>query len=217
MSLKYRADIDGLRAVAVGGVLLYHLDSYLGAHSFFKGGFFGVDIFFVISGYLITSLILREFSETGHFSIANFYERRARRLLPALLVVALVSVPVAWLILLPTQLMDFSKSLIGSLLFVSNFYWLETLQEYGAESAQLKPLLHTWSLAVEEQYYIVFPLILLALLRFWQRHVSSILIIFLTASFIFAVWMSGRNPSFSFYMLPSRFWELLGGGLLAYY
>ena len=215
MAIKYRPEIDGLRTIAVLAVIIYHAEFTLGEGHYLEGGFLGVDVFFVISGFLITSLIMSEYEKTGRFSITNFYERRTRRLLPALLTVMLVSLPFAWQFLLPTQLIDFSRSLLASLLFGSNFYWDWTLQEYGAESALLKPFLHTWSLAVEEQYYIVYPLILIAIYRLCRNHTIVILTAGLLLSLQFAEWMTPRDASFSFYMLPSRFWELLAGGLLA--
>lgn len=179
------------------------------------GGYLGVDIFFVISGYLITTLLMTELAQTGRLSISNFYERRARRLLPGLLVVILASLPFAWRYLLPEQLVDFSKSLVFSLLFSSNFYWDLSLQAYGAESALLKPFLHTWSLAVEEQYYIVFPLLLFAIYKWGRQYLAGILLFGLVLSLLFAQWMTGQDASFSFYMMPTRFWELLTGSLLA--
>lgn len=215
MELKYRPEIDGLRTIAVLSVLIYHAEFTIGKIKLLQGGYLGVDVFFVISGFLITSIIMSEYHRTGSFSITNFYERRARRILPALLTVMLVSLPFAWKYLLPTQLVDFSKSVISSLLFGSNVYWYHTLQEYGAESALLKPFLHTWSLAVEEQYYIIFPLILVAIYSWSKKHT----IVLLTAGFLlslqFAESMTLRDASFSFYMLPSRFWELISGSLLA--
>lgn len=214
--MKYRPEIDGLRAIAVISVILYHAEFPHGDAYFLAGGLFGVDIFFVISGFLITSLIINEYQTTGRFSIKNFYERRARRLLPALLTITLISLPYAWKYLLPDQLIDFSKSQIASLLFGSNFYWLNTLQKYGAESGLLKPFLHTWSLAVEEQFYIFFPL-LFAGIYYWRK--SRYTTALLTAGFVFSLllaeWLTPRNPSFSFYMLPGRFWELLAGSILA--
>jgi peptidoglycan/LPS O-acetylase OafA/YrhL len=215
MELKYRPEIDGVRAIAVLSVIIYHAEFTLGSNHLLKGGFLGVDVFFVISGFLITSLIIGEHQRIERFSFLNFYERRARRLLPALLATMLISLPFAWKYLLPTQLIDFSKSLIASLLFGSNFYWHDTLREYGTESALLKPFLHTWSLAVEEQYYIIFPLILVAIYRWYKRHT----IVVLTAGFLlslqFAEWATVGNASFSFYMLPSRLWEMIAGALLA--
>lgn len=216
MKLKYRPEIDGLRTVAVISVIVYHAEFAKGAGFLLEGGFFGVDIFFVISGFLITTLIINEHRVTGHFSIKKFYERRARRILPALLFVMVVSLPFAWLWLLPDQLVDFSKSQLASLLFGSNVYWLKSLQEYGAESALLKPFLHTWSLAVEEQFYIIFPIVFISVYRWRKSHYTMLLLIsgFLL-SLMFAEWITPRNVSFSFYMLPSRFWELIAGGLLA--
>ena len=179
------------------------------------GGYLGVDIFFVISGYLITTLLMTELAQTGRVSILHFYERRARRLLPALLVVMLASLPFAWKYLLPEQLVSFAKSLVYSLLFASNFFWNFSLQQYGADSALLQPFLHTWSLAVEEQYYIVFPLLLFVIYRYGRNYLAGILSLLLTLSLLFAQWMTGHDASFSFYMMPTRFWELLAGSLLS--
>ena len=167
MKITYRPEIDGLRAVAVGAVILYHAQITMMNLQPFKGGFIGVDIFFVISGYLITSIILKELLTTGSFSFKYFYERRIRRILPALIFVMLVSLPFAWTYLLPSNLMDFSKSILYSLGFSSNFYFHYSEQLYGSESGLLKPFLHTWSLSVEEQFYIIFPLFLLIIFRYF--------------------------------------------------
>lgn len=215
MGIKYRPEIDGLRTIAVLSVIIYHAEFAFGTGKLLPGGFLGVDVFFVISGFLITSLMMKEFHKTGTISIANFYERRARRLIPALFIVMLASMPFAWMYLLPEQLVDYANSLISSLLFGSNFYWNYSLQEYGAESGLLKPFLHTWSLAVEEQFYIVYPLILLAIYKWCKSHTIVLLTAGLLLSLQFAEWMTPLDSSFSFYMLPSRFWELLAGGLLA--
>ncbi|MCB1688043.1 MAG: acyltransferase [Halioglobus sp.] len=215
--MKYRPEIDGLRTIAVASVILYHAKITLGDFTLLPGGYLGVDIFFVISGYLITTLLISELTQSGRISFLNFYERRARRLLPAMLVVMLASLPFAWHYLLPNQLVDFSKSLMASLFFSSNFYWDFSLQQYEAESALLQPFLHTWSLAVEEQYYIIFPLLLFAIYRWNQKYLVSILGVGLLSSLFLAQWMTGQDGSFSFYMLPTRFWELLAGSLLALY
>ncbi len=215
MNIKYRPEIDGLRTIAVLSVIIYHAEFMVGGHKLLPGGFLGVDIFFVISGFLITSLMMKEFHKTGTISISNFYERRAKRLLPALLIVMLISLPFAYTYLFPEQLVDYAKSLISSLLFGSNFYWNYSLQQYGAESALLKPFLHTWSLAVEEQYYIVFPLILLAIYKWCRSHTIALFTVGLLISLQFAEWITPIDASFSFYMLPSRIWELLAGGLIA--
>ena len=152
--MKYRAEIDGLRALAVLPVILFHA-----GFGWFNGGFVGVDVFFVISGYLITTIIISEMAE-GKFSIVNFYERRARRILPALFFVMLACIPFAWMWLTPTDLKDFGQSLVAVSTFSSNIlFWFES--GYFDTAAELKPLLHTWSLAVEEQYYILFPIFLM--------------------------------------------------------
>lgn len=162
MPIKYRPEVDGLRAVAVVPVILFHAG--VGA---FGGGFVGVDVFFVISGYLITLILITDI-EHGAFSLLTFYERRARRLLPALFFVMAVCVPFAWMWMLPGELLDFSQSLVAVSLFGSNvLFWQES--GYFDAAAEAKPLLHTWSLAVEEQYYLIFPVVLLLAWRLGIR------------------------------------------------
>ena len=217
MKLDYRPEIDGLRSVAVISVLIYHAQFVVGGYQLLPGGFLGVDVFFVISGFLITSLIKQEYEASGRFSYSQFYERRARRLLPALLVVLLACLPFAWQLLLPSQLVDFAQSLLASLFFASNHYWHIVTQAYGAESALLRPLLHTWSLAVEEQYYLLFPIFLVALLRGAPSAVGKAIIALAVASFALAVFTSGQHQEFAFYLLPTRLWELAAGSLLAFY
>ena len=217
MKLTYRPEIDGLRAIAVGAVILYHAQITIFGHQPFKGGFIGVDIFFVISGYLITSIILKELVTTGSFSFKHFYERRVRRILPALLFVMLVSLPFAWIILLPNSLIDFSKSILYSLVFSSNFYFHYSGQEYAAADGLLKPFLHTWSLSVEEQYYILFPIVLLFTFKYFRKYLIHILILGFIISLGLAEWTSRNYPSASFYFLHTRIWELLAGSILAYF
>ena len=210
---SYRPEIDGLRAIAVLPVILYHA----GVPGF-SGGFVGVDVFFVISGYLITSIILNE-QANGDFSFVQFYERRARRILPPLFLVCFVSVPIAVYCLEPRDLADFSKSLISVGGFVSNFYFWAHSGYFDTQS-ELKPLVHTWSLAVEEQFYLIFPIMLLCLLRFGRAKATTCLVIVMAASFAFAQWASHRatanltGSATAFYLLPGRFWELLIGALL---
>ena len=208
--VQYRAEIDGLRALAVLPVILFHA-----GFEWFSGGFVGVDVFFVISGYLITTIIISEMA-VGKFSIVNFYERRARRILPALFFVMAACLPFAWLWLTPNNLKDFGQSLVAVSTFSSNFlFWSEA--GYFGGPAELKPLLHTWSLAVEEQYYILFPLFLMLT---WKLGIKWILMIL---SFIFILslgvsqWAAYKIPSASFYLLPTRGWELLIGVFIAYY
>ena len=217
MKIKYHPEIDGLRAIAVDTVIFYHAQITIFGHQPFKGGFIGVDIFFVISGYLITSIILKELVTTGSFSFKHFYERRIRRILPALLFVMLVSLPFAWMYLLPSSFVDFSKSILYSLGFSSNFYFHYSGQQYGAESGLLKPFLHTWSLSVEEQFYILFPIVLLITFKYFKKHLLTILVIGLIISLQMADWGSKNYPSASFYFLHARMWELLAGSILAYF
>ncbi len=212
----YRPEIDGLRAIAVCAVILYHAQITILGHQPFKGGFIGVDIFFVISGYLITSIIFKELLTSGSFSFKYFYERRIRRILPALLFVMLVSLPFAWMYSLPNSFIDFSKSILYSLGFSSNFYFHYSGQQYGAESGLLKPFLHTWSLSVEEQFYILFPIVLLITFKYLRKYLIHILILGFVVSLGLAEWTSRNYPSISFYFIHTRMWELLAGSILAY-
>jgi len=217
MKLTYRPEIDGLRAIAVFAVILYHAQISISGHQPFKGGFIGVDIFFVISGYLITSIILKELITTGSFSFKHFYERRIRRILPALVSVMLVSLPFGWIYFLPSSFEDLSKSILYSLGFSSNFYFWYSGQEYGDGSGLLKPFLHTWSLSVEEQYYILFPIVLLVTFKYFKKYLIHILILGFIISLGLAEWTSRNYPSVSFYILHTRMWELIAGSIMAYF
>ena len=208
--MEYRREIDGLRAVAVIPVILFHA----GVDSF-SGGFVGVDIFFVISGYLITSIILAE-KEKKTFSIINFYDRRARRILPALFFTMIVCVPFAWFLLMPRELMDFSESLISVSFFSSNIYFYSE-SGYFDTANDLKPLLHTWSLAVEEQFYVLFPLFLMFVWRMRKRWILSSIIIIGCISLLLAQWGASQFPSATLYLLPTRAWELMVGASVAFY
>lgn len=208
--MDYRREIDGLRAFAVLPVILFHA-----GFETFGGGFVGVDVFFVISGYLITTIILAEL-EQDKFSIINFYERRARRIFPALFLVMLVCIPLAWLWLLPDDIKSFSKSLAAASVFSSNIlFWREG--GYFDASVEFKPLLHTWSLAVEEQYYILFPLVLLLLWKTAKRWILVVFGLAFIASLAAAQWAVYIKPIAAFYLLPTRGWELLTGALVAFY
>ena len=204
--MQYRPEIDGLRAVAVVPVILFHA----GLPSF-QGGFVGVDVFFVISGYLITGILLREL-QAGSFSLASFYERRIRRILPALFFVILCCFPFAWLWLLPDEFENFCKSVISTNLFISNF-WFAANQDYFAPDAELSPLLHTWSLAVEEQYYLLFPILLASCWRFGSRAVAALIIGLAALSFLLIGSPFGFDPSALFFLTWTRTWEILIGAL----
>jgi peptidoglycan/LPS O-acetylase OafA/YrhL len=206
--LGHRPDIDGLRAIAVLSVVLYHLG--IGG---LTGGFVGVDIFFVISGFLISRIIYAEV-HAGSFSVAQFYERRARRILPAFFVATIGITIAASAILMPPEVASFAQSLMASVLFSSNVFFYAT-SGYFAPSAENLPLLHYWSLGVEEQFYILFPLLIILIVRWSSRLLFSCLALLFTVSLILAQVMLRKDPSAVFYLLPFRSCELLIGSLLA--
>lgn len=207
--MKYRPEIDGLRAVAVLPVILFHA-----GFSIFSGGFVGVDVFFVISGYLITSIILKDL-EAGTFSFWEFYERRARRILPALFFVIICCIPFAWMWMMPAELKTFSNTLVSVILFSSNIrLWHQS--GYFDTAAELKPLLHTWSLAVEEQFYIFFPIAMLILWRLGRKNVVAAIAFVAVVSLALSEYGSRYHPSFNFYWLPTRAWELAAGSLCSF-
>lgn len=208
-STVYRAEIDGLRAVAVLPVLLFHA----GVPAF-SGGFVGVDIFFVISGYLITSILLAEMA-LQKFSLAGFYERRARRIVPALAFVILCCLPAAWMWLIPEDFSRFGESLVGVALFSSNLYFWKTTDYFGP-AAEEQPLLHTWSLAVEEQYYLLFPLFLLLVRHLGRGKMLALAVALGIASLLLSELAWRSHPDANFYLLPTRSWELLAGAVLAF-
>ncbi|MBI1329845.1 MAG: acyltransferase family protein [Alphaproteobacteria bacterium] len=205
---RYRADIDGLRAIAVLPVVLYHFGV-----APFSGGFVGVDIFFVISGFLITQLIHAEMRES-RFSIVGFYERRVRRIFPALFAVLAATAIASYVWLFPSDFKNYADSLLGTAVFGSNFvFWSEA--GYFDAAATLKPLLHTWSLAVEEQFYLIFPLILFFAAKASRRVLLLIVAAIFVVSLVASIWATHKAPDSAFYLLPFRMWELLLGSLLA--
>ncbi len=206
--LHYRPDIDGLRAVAVMAVVFYHFGFWQ-----VPGGFVGVDVFFVISGFLITGLIHREMQQ-GRFTIAHFYERRVRRIFPALFVMLAAATVAAGLLLFPVDFESYARSLAATAIFASNFEFWREAGYFDVASAQ-KPLLHLWSIAVEEQFYLLFPALLLAIgTRSLRRLRGAVGLLFLL-SLGFSLWAVVWAPAAAFYLLPSRMWELMLGALLA--
>ncbi|MCO4089685.1 MAG: acyltransferase [Limnohabitans sp.] len=204
--LQYRADIDGLRAVAVLGVVLFHAGL-----PWLPGGFIGVDIFFVISGYLITGVLVRDI-QNGDYSLLNFYLRRFKRILPALFFVLVFSGFISWFYLLPQELVQYARQMMASLFFVSNILFFKE-SGYFDVASDFKPLLHTWSLSVEEQFYIVWPLAL----ALGVRHPKVFRFFLLTAisvSFFWACASVVEKPSQVFYLIQGRAWELLLGAAL---
>ncbi|HWA00961.1 MAG TPA: acyltransferase family protein [Caulobacterales bacterium] len=206
--MKHRADIDGLRAIAVLPILLYHAGV-----SAFSGGYVGVDVFFVISGYLISGII-RDDIAAGRFSIVRFYDRRIRRILPALLFTLALTWAVAFWLLLPPHFEDFSKSVFATGAFISNLYFWK-FSGYFENSAHLRPLLHTWSLAVEEQFYIFMPIAMYLAHRFLKQRWLLVFGPVALASLALSCWLMQVGPTANFFLLPTRAWELLLGALLA--
>ena len=217
MKLNYRPEIDGLRAIAVLSVVIYHAKFSLFGLDLFEGGFLGVDIFFVISGYLITKIIFIEIKSTGKFSFMKFYERRIRRILPALFFITFSTLVAGYYILLPHSFLEFAQSILYQLGFISNFYfWKYYHFSYMSENALMLPFLHTWSLSVEEQFYVLFPIILIAIIKYLKKYLAILIISGILISLIIADYFSPIYSSLTFYMLPFRGWELLVGSLIAY-
>jgi peptidoglycan/LPS O-acetylase OafA/YrhL len=204
----YRAEIDGLRAIAVVSVVLFHADFAL-----VPGGFIGVDIFFVISGFLITQILMRDIA-LGRFSLVGFYERRARRILPALFLVVGTTAPFSWALMLPTEREALAESWAALALFVSNLLFGAKLGYFSPDASE-RPLLHTWSLSVEEQFYVFFPLLLLLCWKLGRRVPFLVTAVLGLASLALAEYGSGRDPSLNFFFTGSRVWELMVGALAA--
>lgn len=205
----YRPDIDGLRAIAVFSVLFHHLNA-----AWLPGGFIGVDLFFVISGYLITSQVYADIRE-GRFSIRRFYQRRINRIVPALVCVVLASWVAGVFLLSPADLIRLAKSSVFAMLGASNIFFWREYGNYFAGNATEVPLLHTWSLGVEEQFYLIWPLLVLLIFKLSRRHMVGVLMVLTLAALGVSEKMLGVFASASYYLLPSRFFELMIGGLLA--
>ncbi|MEO0426310.1 MAG: acyltransferase family protein [Pseudomonadota bacterium] len=211
MTSGYRPEIDGLRAIAVISVIAYHARRGGTLGFDLSGGYVGVDIFFVISGYLIARLMLAEIRETGRLRLGAFYMRRARRILPALVVVIAACLPVAWMVLPPYALREFGLSALAALTFGSNFFFYVTTTDYGATASLTKPLLHTWSLGVEEQFYLIAPLAVLAVRGLSRLHMVGLLLLIEVESLTLAELTARQHPAFAFFIPLARFWELTVG------
>lgn len=209
--MKYRAEVDGLRALAVLPVIFFHA-----GFEFFSGGFVGVDIFFVISGYLITSILIEDI-EKKQFSLLRFYEKRARRILPPLFLMAGISSILVLYVFSPKDVKDFGQSLVATLLFTSNFlFWIES--DYFSGASEIKPLLHTWSLSIEEQFYLIYPFILLIFFKLLTRIYLAVLFSsILLISFVANYYYSNLNETSTFFLTHYRIWELAAGVTTAIY
>ena len=212
---SYRRELDGLRALAVFAVIIYHARLVIAGTSIFTGGLFGVDVFLVLSGYLITGII-REKIDSHQFSLGNFYLRRFKRIVPVFLFILSVVSIAAFIILLPDELVTYARSLKSALYFGSNYFFYGE-DSYTADASIYKPLLHTWSLAVECQFYLLYPLLIWLICRFFKPYLFSILLAGALLSFQYANFIVHDYPEKAFYLLPSRAWELLAGGLMTFF
>jgi len=211
LPLKYRPEVDGLRAIAILPVVFYHAGLFG-----FSGGFVGVDVFFVISGYLITSIILTE-RRAERFSLQRFYSRRIRRIFPALFVMMAVIYPIAFVLMGPFEMAEFSRSVVAATVFLANAFFYD-ISGYFATAAEVKPLLHTWSLAVEEQFYLIFPMLILLTWRGKEKRQVTLFAVLALLSLGLAQWDIAQGKSDrAFFMLQNRFWELMVGALAAYW
>lgn len=212
MSINYRSDIDGLRAIAVILVIFFHLDLI------FSGGFIGVDVFFVISGYLITTLIIRDLDDEC-FSLSNFFNRRIRRITPAYTFMLLTCMIISWFLLLPSDLLSFAESFLYQTFFSGNLYFWKTIDYFNNTSNEFL-LLHSWSLALEEQFYLLYPIIFLLSAKNWNmtahKRIFKLLLIFFLTSLTLSIIYSNKKPDATFFLLPTRAWELLCGGLIVF-
>lgn len=210
---NYRADIDGLRAIAILAVVAFHYyPHWIEGNNYFQGGFIGVDIFFVISGYLITSIISKELNNS-HFSFINFYRKRIKRLFPALLLLISTILIFSWITFLPDEFISLGKQSIAGIGFSSNILaWLDT--GYFDDAADTKPLLHLWSLGIEEQFYIIWPSLFYLIYKFKLRE-NILIYVILISSFILNIYLSSRFPEFNFFSPITRAWELIVGSIIA--
>ena len=203
---QYRREIDGLRAVAVVSVILWHA-----GFASVSGGFAGVDVFFVVSGFLITAILYGDLSRE-RFSFRRFYERRVRRILPALVFIVAATFPFVWAWALPDAFESYSRSIVSVVFFVSNLFFWRSSDYFGVDAEQM-PLLHTWSLSVEEQFYVLFPVLLLVLWKLSRKKILPILVVMACASFVLGEWGHRYEPVANFFLAPTRAWELLAGAV----
>ena len=212
MNQNYIKHLDGLRAVAIFGVIIYHAKIYFTSEPFLKGGFLGVDLFFVISGYLMTSIIYEQ-SKNNNFSFKKFILKRIRRIFPAILFICIVSLPFIYFHIMPKDLIEQIKSILSSIFFFSNFFYSYISQEYAAESSLLKPFIHTWSLSVEMQFYVILPLIIILVIK-KDLSLFKTFLILIIIFFICSLFSNIYFQDLNFYNSISILWVFLFGGLV---
>lgn len=213
--LNYRKEIDGLRALAVISVIFFHAEKSFFGFSIFQGGFVGVDIFFVLSGFLITSIIIEELEMTSNFSFSNFYERRCRRILPALFFIIICTTPLIWIFFLQQDFLEYGASILSSIYFLSNYFFYLTGNLYDVDSSSFKPMLHTWSLSIEAQFYFLYPIVFYNLYKYAKKQIHLIILILLISSFLLMTIQYRSNESLAFYNTTTRIWEILFGCLVS--
>ncbi len=212
---NYRSELDGIRGISIIAVILYHLDL---STFHFSNGYLGVDVFLVLSGYLISRNIIRELKETGKIDLGLFFEKRSRRILPLLITLSIVCQVLFFFYLLPNQFIDLAKSSISALTLTSNFYWVNEFSEYSAVGAAFRPLLHTWSLSLEEQFYITAPFFFILAFKFFKKNIFKPLIVITIFSFIlYSIFsLNEWGGDMAFYLFPFRIWQFSIGALAAH-
>ena len=217
MNNSYKIEIEGIKAIAIISLILYYAQIIVYEIPIFSGGFIGIDMFFVISGYLTTYKITAASAHKRNFSIISFFKNRIRRVIPPLLFVVIASFPFAYFYLLPNDLLIFVKSIISTISFNSNFFFHYSGNAFGDPNLFRKPFYHTWSISILIQYYIIFSLITFIAFKYFKKYFGMILSIIFISSFIITVINSENNQSLHFYAIQSRFWEFLAGSILCYY
>ena len=213
--IDYRPEIDGLRAIAVLSVIFYHSTFTLFDIKFLSGGFIGVDIFFVISGYLISKIIYNEIEKTNKFSYINFFKRRIKRIVPALFFVIIITFPFTYFTTMPNFFVDYAKSIISIVFFVSNlFFWNTSIAYDAMQFVQFQPFLHAWTLSLEEQFYFIFPFLFILFFKNFKKYLTLLVFLGFCLSLFLADYLSYTHASINFYSLPTRAWEFLSGTIL---